>query len=288
MKKYIYQSPHGDIPYVRMGKGISLFLILGFNSDIDKFIPLVEYLSQYFEVIMPELPGIGCKATFGGKKFVIREYANVYGNMIRDLHLSSYILGGFCLGGIITIEMLKKGMIPKAVLLFETFTDGSMIRPLWFQRPLLPLVRLANTNRWLRSKFSSILANRPLIERFVRIAFWNRKDLDEVVPYQARVITMMNAHAVIDVLIEVLTFDLFSGKKIYAWDIPTVSVCITHDPMLDMDAAYEELTKHFSRISRVSVDFDDHAPRGPMTNAQVQSLLHGVIPQIQKMISVKR
>ncbi len=286
MKKNIYQSAHGDVPYVRMGKGTSLFLILGFNSDIDKFLPLVEYLSKYFEVIMPELPGIGCKATFGGKKYVTGEYACLYGNMIRDLHLSSYVLGGFCLGGIITIEMVKQGIVPKAILLFETFTAGSMIRPLWFQRPLLPLVRLANTSTWLRSKLSSILANRPLIERFVRIAFWNRKDLDEVVPYQTRVMTMMNAHAVIDVLNEVLTFQLFSGKKIYAWDIPTVSVCITHDPMLDMDASYKELTKHFSHISRIYVDFDDHAPRGPMSKQQVESLLNGVVPQIQKMVRV--
>ena len=284
IKRYIYKSAGGDIPYVRIGRGTPMFLILGFNSDIDKFIPLVEYLAKYFEVIMPELPGIGCKATFGKEKFVVREYAQVYGDMLRKLHLSSYILGGFCLGGIITIEMLKQGIVPKAVLLFETFTNGSMIRPLWFQRPLLPLVRLAHTSTWLRSKFTSILANRPLIERFVRIAFWNRKDLDEVVPYQARVITMMNAHAVIDVLNEVLTFDLYSGKKIYAWDIPTISVCITHDPMLDMDASYEELTKHFSRISRIYVDFDDHAPRGPMSKKQVEQLVKDVIPAITNVL----
>lgn len=120
MKKYFYHSANGDIPYVRMGKGTPLFLTLGFNSDIDKFLPLVIYLSKYFEVIMPELPGIGCTATFGGKKYVIKEYAELYRNMIRDLHISSYILGGFCLGGIITIEMVKRGTVPKAMLLFET------------------------------------------------------------------------------------------------------------------------------------------------------------------------
>lgn len=284
IKKYRYRSAHGDIPYVRVGKGTPLFLILGFNSDIDKFLPLVDYLSTYFEVIMPELPGIGCKATFGKEKFVISHYAQVYRDMIRDFHLTSYILGGFCLGGIITIAMLKQGSIPKAVLLFETFTDGSMIRPLWFQRPLLPLVQVANGSKRVRAFFSSILTNTQLIERLVRIAFWNRKDVDEIVPNQTRVITMMNADAVVDVLHEVLAFQLFSGKKTYVWDMPAIAVCITHDPMLDMDASYAELTKHFSHISRVSVDFDDHAPRGPMSKKQVESLLKGVVPQIQKMV----
>lgn len=275
-----YKTPGGDIPYVRLGRGPTLFLLPAFHSDIERFAPFLTYLSRHFDVIMPELPGIGCEARMPGGRYTTDAYAELYVAMIRSFKLTRYILAGVSLGGIILIRMLAKGIKPRKVLVFETFTDGRMLRPYWYQRVLLPLIELSYRSRMFRKVLTSVLLNRNVLTSIIRFVYWNNPDREKIVPYQYRITAMMQPDAVVSVVHEFVNVHLPAGGA-NRFDVPCVIGYVTHDPIIDTESAIAALSAMFPDSEVLRIPYDDHAPRGPISEREVGGLMRDIVSRLR-------
>ena len=269
LKRYKYKTSGGPIPYVKIGKGPVLFLLIGFHSDIDRFHHIIMHFAKHFTVIAPEYPGIGCSATLAGKPYKTAEYARIYMRMIKDLKLSSFVLCGLCYGGIISLRMIKMGLSPQKLLLIETFTSDRMLKLYTYQRVLLPVAKMAFRNRLVKRLFHKAMKSRLLLSSLFYLVFLKERNIPEVVKYQLHLTTMMHPDAYLDAAEEMLNFSLFEPSD--RWTIPTVNVFFRTDPQLDSQAALNDINKHFPEHDVVYVDYSEHVPSGPMTQQQVQT-----------------
>lgn len=284
LKYHHFQSAGGSIPYVRMGKGPVLFLLIGFHSDVERFKYIIAYFAQHFDVIVPEYPGMGCEATLGDLPYTTESYAKVYLEMIKSLGITSYMLGGLCYGGIISIRMMQLGAKPKKLILIETFTAGSQIKPYWYQKPLVPIVDIAAKSTALRKLFHRIIKSEKLLSYYFRFVFRGDPHIDEVVKYQVHLTSMVNPDAYLDASYELLHFSLFKSKD--TWNVPTLSLFFTNDPQLDTRTALVEIERHFPKNTTTYIEYDQHVPNGPMSEAQVKHTFGPVASTLfQKIMS---
>ncbi len=95
------------LPYYKTGRGRPLFMVIGFHSTVKRFIPLIKYLSDYFTIYVPELPGNSTPYPLPMKHTAIN-YAKIFNKLLKHLKLKNCLLAGFSLGAIIVIRMLQQ------------------------------------------------------------------------------------------------------------------------------------------------------------------------------------
>jgi len=93
------------IAHVRRGSGPPLLLVHGLGGIARYWDPLIDRLSDSFEVIAVDLPGFGGSAPLPGDVVTARDLAVAVGGLLDDLDLSAVDVVGHSLGGAVAFEL---------------------------------------------------------------------------------------------------------------------------------------------------------------------------------------
>lgn len=91
-----------NIHYLEGGKGDSLVLIHGFGGNKDHWTRISRFLTPYFNVIAPDLPGFGESDEEPDGKYSIKDQAHFLKQFVEQLGIKSFHIGGNSMGGYIT------------------------------------------------------------------------------------------------------------------------------------------------------------------------------------------
>jgi pimeloyl-ACP methyl ester carboxylesterase len=101
---HYYDFGIDQLSYFDVGKSkTTLLLIHGFGEDHCIWKKQIEFLSPYFRIIAPNLPGIHCKALpiHHSEKPTINHYVEVLHELMHHLHIEKYYVLGHSMGGYI-------------------------------------------------------------------------------------------------------------------------------------------------------------------------------------------
>jgi len=90
-----------NIHYLEGGKGDPLVLIHGFGGNKDHWTRISRFLTPYFNVIAPDLPGFGESDEEPHGKYSIKDQAQFLKQFIEQLGIKSFHIGGNSMGGYI-------------------------------------------------------------------------------------------------------------------------------------------------------------------------------------------
>ena len=96
------------IAYQQKGSGTPLLLIHGFGEDSRVWQESFETLTNYCEVVMPDLPGSGQSALHLDTASSIDEMANAMHALMSDLGFEKYVVMGHSMGGYIGMALADK------------------------------------------------------------------------------------------------------------------------------------------------------------------------------------
>jgi len=87
------------IHYLEGGKGDFLVLIHGFGANKDNWTRISKFLTPYFHVIAPDLPGFGESNKEPNDKYTIKDQAMFIKRFVDKIGIKSFHIGGNSMGG---------------------------------------------------------------------------------------------------------------------------------------------------------------------------------------------
>lgn len=139
-----------SIYYEQHGKGIPLVMIAGLGSDSVSWLPVILDLAKHFKVITFDNRGVG-RTTEDNSNISIEDMADDCAELIIKLNLSSVIVLGHSMGGMIAMDLARRypELVDKLILeatatkmsnrnveMLEdwiSFLKNGMDRKLWFR-----------------------------------------------------------------------------------------------------------------------------------------------------------
>ena len=105
------------LPHIRAGKGEPLVLVHGYLGGAEQWQSQINYFSQFFDVIAPNLPGFGSAMHLQGHDR-IEDMADSVLQLLNDLEIKNFMLLGHSMGGMIVQNIAYKqaSRIKKLVL----------------------------------------------------------------------------------------------------------------------------------------------------------------------------
>ena len=107
LKKHHYNYGIDELAYFDEGKGEqTLLLIHGFGEDNTIWKNQIDFLSTYYRIIAPNIPGVNCKplVLHHSQAPSIRMYVEVLHDLMHHLHIDQYFIVGHSMGGYIGLS----------------------------------------------------------------------------------------------------------------------------------------------------------------------------------------
>lgn len=270
--------------YFVSGKGKTLVIIPAFHSDINRFRPLVVYLSQYFKVILPHLPGISNSKSLGSYEYTAKNYARFLSLFIKKLNLENFVLAGFCLGGTIIIRMLEIGQIkPRHILIFEGIYDSEFLHlePVYALMKRI-IIKFGPKNPFLTALVDLILHDERALTWYLKFVYAKHKSLKKVIRHQIKITKIMATRAYLEVVFDI--FNTHLGYESLKFNIPTTLIYNRYDNIIDVEPTIRGMQTIFPNNEVLTVDLTEHSPAGAINIKLVQKLIR---PLEEKLFSLK-
>ena len=271
--------------YFVCGKGKPLVIVPAFHSDITRFKPLVKYLSQYFQVILPHLPGISNTKSLGEHSYTAKNYARFLNLFIDKLDLKDYLLAGFCLGGTIITRMLEMGLKkPSHLLIFEGIYDAKFIhlKPLYsFLKKII--LQFGPENRVLKALVELVLHDERALTWYLKFTYGKEKNLEEVIKHQIEITKIMASRAYLEVIYDIFTTHL--SKEKLQFKVPTTLIYNQYDNLIDVEPTIKGMQTIFPNSEVLRVDLTEHSPSGAISLKVVQKM---IVPLEKKIIQLSK
>ena len=280
MKKFEIEIDGIPLPYYKTGRGRPLFLIIGFHSTIDRFLPLIEYLSDYFTIYVPEMPGSSTPNPLP-MEHTVKNYAKLYQSLIQQIKLKDYVLCGFSLGTIIAIRMLQLDSIqPFHLLLFVGIYDADYFKiPKKFSWAIEIIKRFDTSNPVIYGIADFLLHNKKFLDFFFRSVYKKESHLDKVTSHQTALTINMNSRTWLELVKDV--FSLHLSQENLQFDIPTTLVNSAIDDILDSRKTAQGLSRIFPKAKVFNINLVRHSPKGPIDIKFVSKLITPMLPHLR-------
>ena len=95
-----------DLAYVRYGRGIPLVLLHGFPLDHTSWNEVVPFLENDFEVILPDLRGLG-QSTTVETPYTISDMADDIAGLLDQLRVEKAVIAGHSMGGYVALAFAR-------------------------------------------------------------------------------------------------------------------------------------------------------------------------------------
>jgi len=113
-----FNYTNATIAYRMEGAGKAVVLLHGFGEDSNIFNEQINYLTDYCQLIVPDLPGSGKSAILDDseKEISIDDYARCIHALLQAENINSCIMLGHSMGGYITLSFAE--LFPQNLLAF--------------------------------------------------------------------------------------------------------------------------------------------------------------------------
>lgn len=255
--------------------------------------PLIEYLSDYFTIYVPEIPGSSTPNPLP-IEHTAKNYAKIYNKLLTHLKLKNYLLAGFSLGAIIAIRMLEhrcKASQPSRlttlkpiehVMLVGGIYDSDLFKfPRKFAWAIEILKRTDPDNPIIYKLADFCLHDRKFLKWFLTMVYKNEPDLPKVIEHQTELTLNMHTRAWLELVHDI--FNLHFSSEFLKFDIPATLVNNISDDILDGKKTTEGLLKMFPKGKNFNIILPRHSPKGPIDIEFVDKLLKPLLPHIKKL-----
>lgn len=123
------------LSYKQYGKGYPIVLLHAFPLDSEMWFPQVPLLERYFQLILPDLPGLG-DSQIVEENQSIEDIAYKVLELLDHLQIKKAVIGGLSMGGYVTFNLYRiSPEIFQALILLDTspFADTSEKRKVRFE-----------------------------------------------------------------------------------------------------------------------------------------------------------
>lgn len=263
-KTYFVHLPLSRLHVLETGQGEPLVMAPATISELENWLPLAQFMAQWFHVYFFELPGHGQSQPFR-ERFSSQQVAELVTQLADKLGFERFNLMGFSFGGILAMRIFK--------LLSHRIDRMILIAPCLDRRALpfssVRMQLLYRTNRLLgqpqvQARFVDLIRNPQTVSLTVK-ALQKIGRIEDTISLEKKLSrttagTISVLHAQVN---EILTAEFEVEAERY--NTPCYFAMSVHDPLLRFDTTHEILQKHFSNVNTVRLAYPYHQPPAPFT-----------------------
>lgn len=250
------------IHYYTAGVGSPLFFIHGHRADALRYQGVIGFLSRYFKVFAPDLPGFGKSPPLKDQPHTMPTYGQHVVELIARLKIKKPSLAGFSMGAIIAIHaaLIRPENLSQLILLGTPFD-----RRFFKMHPL--------KHQWYTQLFKFVLNNQPALSLANHIQQSNRamhflmkrslpkdKRTPEIIDYEIKHWRIMTMKVWLESVLDLIQTEL-AGKNLQV-KIPALLIETPQDHLLRVKENLAALKKFAPNHKVVLLPMDRHIPLG--------------------------
>ena len=263
-KTYFINLPLSRLHVLETGKGEPLIIVPATISELENWLPLAQFMAQWFHVYFFELPGHGRSEPFR-EQFSSHQVAELVTQLADKMGFNRFNLMGFSFGGILAMRTFKllSHRIDRMILIAPCLDH----RALPFSKVRLQLLYKSNrllSHPKIQARFVDLIHNPQTVSMTVK-ALQKIGRIENTISLQKKLscttagtISVLNAQ-----INEILTAEFEVDSDKYA--TPCYFAMSIHDPLLHFDTTHEILQKHFASVNTVALTYPYHQPPSPLT-----------------------
>lgn len=270
-----------DLPLTRLhvleaGSGEPLIMVPATISELDNWLPLAQFMAQWFHVYFFELPGHGQSQPFRNG-FSTQKVAELIGQLTDKLGHKRFNLMGFSFGGMLAMRTFKllSSRIDRMILIAPCLGH----RALPFSPARLGLLYAANrilSYPVVQQKFVDLIHNPNTLSHTVKVLNKVGRLENSLLLEQKLSRTQTSTIAVLNAQInEILTTE-FSAETQRA-QTPCYFAMSIHDPLLDFTTTQSILQTHFANVSTVRLTYPYHQPPRAFTYEELNNTFYKTV-----------
>jgi len=260
-KTYFIQLPLARLHVLEVGQGAPLIMVPATISELQNWLPLAQFMAQWFHVYFFELPGHGGSEPFH-EGFSSQRVAELVEQLADQLCLERFSLMGFSFGGILAMRTFKR-LSPRIdrVVFIAPCLDH---RALPFSSLRLSILYRFNhilSYPKVQTGFYRLIHNPYTVSVVVKL-LQKMGHLEDTMPLKRKLLhtpasTISVLNAQVD---EILTaeFEVTSVKH----ETPCYFAMSVYDPLLRFDTTLSVVYSHFENVNTVPLLYPFHQPPG--------------------------
>jgi alpha/beta hydrolase fold len=263
-KPYFIDLPLARLHVLETGQGTPLIMVPATISELQNWLPLAQFMGQWFHVYFFELPGHGQSEPFR-ERFSSQQVAELVEQLADKLGFQRFSLMGFSFGGILAMRTFKRlsARIDRVVFIAPCLDH----RALPFSS--LRLSVLYKFNQFLsypkvQQGFYDLIHNPHTVSMVVKF-LQKIGRLEDTIPLQKKLLhTPSSTISVLNAQInEILTteFEVTPTKH----QTPCYVAMSVYDPLLRFDITLNIVHNHFENVNAVPLFYPFHQPPGAFT-----------------------
>lgn len=276
-----YKTFFMDLPLTRLhiletGQGDPLIMVPATISELENWLPLAQFMGQWFHVYFFELPGHGQSEPFQ-EPFSRHKVAALVGQLADRLGFDRFSLMGFSFGGILAMQTFK--------LLANRIDRVVLIAPCLDHRALL----LSSNRKSLLHRLNQILSHPKVQAVFYHLIHDKRTvsiivkflqkmgRLEQSLPLEGKLLnTKASTISVLNAQIkEILTTEFEVGPTKYK--APCYFAMSVYDPLLRFDATLRIVHNHFAGVSAMPLLYPYHQPPRAFTYEELNGTFYKTV-----------
>jgi pimeloyl-ACP methyl ester carboxylesterase len=263
-KTYFMDLPLARLNVLEAGSGAPLIMVPATISELQNWLPLVQFMSQWFHVYFFELPGHGQSEPFR-ECFSSQRVAELVEQLADQLGFERFSLMGFSFGGILAMQTFRRlsARIDRVVFIAPCLDH----RALPFSS--LRLSVLYKFNKFLsypkvQKSFYDLIHNPYTVSVVVRL-LQKMGRLEDTLPLKKKLLhTRASTISVLNAQVnEILTteFEVAPAKH----QTPCYFAMSVYDPLLRFDITLNIVHNHFENVNAVPLFYPFHQPPGALS-----------------------
>ena len=263
-KAYFINLPLARLHVLETGRGAPLIMVPATISELQNWLPLAQFMGQWFHVYFFELPGHGQSEPFR-EPFSSQRVAQLVEQLADELGFERFSLMGFSFGGMLAMQTFKRlsARIDRVVFIAPCL-DHRALPFSSFRLSILCKFNQFLSDPKIQSRFYQLIHNE--FTASVVVKFLQKiGHLENTVLLQQKLLhTTPGTISVLNAQIsEILTaeFEVTPAKH----QTPCYFAMSVYDPLLRFDITLNVVYNHFENVKSVPLFYPFHQPPGAFT-----------------------
>jgi pimeloyl-ACP methyl ester carboxylesterase len=275
-KKYFMDLPLARLHILETGRGAPLIMVPATISELENWLPLAQFMGQWFHVYFFELPGHGQSEPLR-EPFSSQSVAQLIEQLADRLGFRRFSLMGFSFGGILAMQTFKR-LSPRIdrVVFIAPCLDHRALPFSSFRLSVLYKFNRFLSDPKIQEYFCDLIHNEFTVSLVVRLLqklghLENTKPLRKKLLHTApSTISVLNAQ-----IHEILTaeFEVTPVKH----QTPCYFAMSVYDPLLRFDITLNVVYNHFENVKSVPLFYPFHQPPGAFTYDELNRNFHKTV-----------
>jgi pimeloyl-ACP methyl ester carboxylesterase len=275
-RTYFIDLPLAHLHVLETGRGAPLIMVPATISELHNWLPLAQFMGQWFHVYFFELPGHGQSEPFRGP-FSSQRVAQLVEQLADKLGFERFSLMGFSFGGILAMQTFKRlsARIDRVVFIAPCL-DHRALPFSSFRLSVLYKFNQFLSDPNVQKHFYNLIQNEFTVSIVVRL-LQKMGRLENTAPLEKKLLhTAPSTISVLNAQIhEILTteFEVAPVKH----QTPCYFAMSVYDPLLRFDITLNVVHNHFEHVRSVPLFYPFHQPPGAFTYEELNQNFHKTV-----------